>query len=416
VRRIVDLSKERQVIVFTHNIWFTTELLAHYEKNPNDCAYYDLTRNDQELGIITKGTHPRADTYNSLKARLNTNIQAAQQLTGEPQAALVEKGYEYLRSICEVIVETELLQGVTQRYQPNVMMTRLANIKADRLQPAITAIMPIFEDCCRYMSGQPPALTTLWTYTLIQLQDRRHAEREFRQAMDAADHKDYIKAIDRVKNAAKADANNAYYDIVMGVLGERALDAHVDFVSVTDRDYGLGLTVDKALSVSSRSFERALTLNPRDACALHNLGWIHMLCGRWEIAGRYLKEAVAKDKADPISRISLGLLCEREGNCERAGVEYTAAMLLDPGVAESAFFRALTQRRPSLAAQVIGGCRVRLQVEADSGDTIASAKLGKLYLIQRRLAEARAWLQRAGAQLPNLASPGALSRPFPSRA
>jgi hypothetical protein len=120
-------------------------------------TWRETTRN----GIITKGTHPRADTYNSLKARLNTNIQAAQQLTGEPQAALVEKGYEYLRSICEVIVESELLQGVTQHYQPNVMMTRLANIKADRLQPAITAIMPIFEDSCRYMSGHSQPLETL---------------------------------------------------------------------------------------------------------------------------------------------------------------------------------------------------------------------------------------------------------------
>jgi hypothetical protein len=172
VNRIADLSQERQVIVFSHNIWFTTELLSKFERNPDDCAYYDLIRTEQELGIITKGTHPRADTYNSLKGRLNATLQAAQPLTGEAQAALIEKGYEYLRSICEVIVETELLRGVTQRYQPNVMMTRLASIKADRLQAAITAILPIYEDCCRHIASHSQPLETLNIRpTLVEVKD-----------------------------------------------------------------------------------------------------------------------------------------------------------------------------------------------------------------------------------------------------
>jgi wobble nucleotide-excising tRNase len=39
VDRIAVLSETRQVIVFTHNIWFTTELLARFEKRPQDCSY-----------------------------------------------------------------------------------------------------------------------------------------------------------------------------------------------------------------------------------------------------------------------------------------------------------------------------------------------------------------------------------------
>ena len=44
VDRIAALSDTRQVIVFTHNIWFTTELLARFEKRPQDCSYYDVSR------------------------------------------------------------------------------------------------------------------------------------------------------------------------------------------------------------------------------------------------------------------------------------------------------------------------------------------------------------------------------------
>jgi hypothetical protein len=147
--------------VFTHNISFTIDILSAFEDRKNDCFYYDVAGNDQDFEIVTKGSHPRADTYNSLKGRINTTIQAAQPLAGELRAALIEKGYEYLRSICEVIVEFDLLLGVTQRYQPNVMMTRLSGIKTGRLQTAIAAIIPIFEDCCRYMSGHSQPLETL---------------------------------------------------------------------------------------------------------------------------------------------------------------------------------------------------------------------------------------------------------------
>jgi recombinational DNA repair ATPase RecF len=38
VNRVVSLSETRQVIVFTHNIWFTTELLARFEKRPQDSS------------------------------------------------------------------------------------------------------------------------------------------------------------------------------------------------------------------------------------------------------------------------------------------------------------------------------------------------------------------------------------------
>ena len=113
------------------------------------------------LGIVTKGTHPRADTISSLKARINEVIQNADGATGETQVALIERGYELLRSFCEVVAETELLQGVTQRYQPNVMMTRLPNIKFDCLREAVDAINPIFEQCCRFIASHSQPLETL---------------------------------------------------------------------------------------------------------------------------------------------------------------------------------------------------------------------------------------------------------------
>lgn len=161
VGRIVTLSETRQVIVFTHNIWFTTELLARFEKRPQDCSYYDVARDGAKIGIVSKGTHPRSDTFSNLRGRINTLIQSAEKATGETQAALIEKAYELVRNVCEVIVEQELLQGVTQRYQPNVMMTKLPKINFAGLEAAVAAINPIFEDCCRYIGSHSQPLETL---------------------------------------------------------------------------------------------------------------------------------------------------------------------------------------------------------------------------------------------------------------
>lgn len=161
IKRIVELSEQRQVIVFTHNIWFTTELLAEFEKRTQDCAYHDVTRDVNRIGIITKGNHPRSDTYKALRGKINDLLQTAERATGEAQAALIEKAYEYLRNICEVIVESELLQGVTQRYQANVRMTMLPNIKYDRLKSATSAIYPVYEDCCRFIGSHSQPIETL---------------------------------------------------------------------------------------------------------------------------------------------------------------------------------------------------------------------------------------------------------------
>jgi recombinational DNA repair ATPase RecF len=161
VDRIAVLSDTRQVIVFTHNIWFTTELLARFEKRTQDCSYYDVSRDGATIGIVSKGTHPRSDSFSSLKGKINELLQAADKATGEPLAALIERGYELLRNICEVIVETELLQGVTQRHQAMVRMTMLPKINFGGLEASVSAIYPIYEDCCRYIGSHSQPLETL---------------------------------------------------------------------------------------------------------------------------------------------------------------------------------------------------------------------------------------------------------------
>lgn len=157
--RIARLAEDNQVIVFTHDILFATTLLALSEKSKR-CVYFQVT-DENGKGKVTRATHPRWDTLSFIRVKITSTIQAAKQVDGEARDALVRVGYGWIRSWCEVFTETELLQGVAQRYQPNIGMTRLANIKVDKLEEIIPKIGVIFEEACRYIDGHSQPLATL---------------------------------------------------------------------------------------------------------------------------------------------------------------------------------------------------------------------------------------------------------------
>ncbi|HEV7676343.1 MAG TPA: AAA family ATPase [Candidatus Angelobacter sp.] len=154
--RIVALAVDHQIIVFTHNIWFAAELLGKADKK--NWRYYDIRLEGGDAGVVTAASHPRVDTIAQVSTRVKKMIDGAEKQEGEIKAALVEKGYEELRGLSEIVVEYEMLKGVVQRYAPNVMMTKLEKINVGKLQESMAAIMPVFEKSCRYIAShsQPP--------------------------------------------------------------------------------------------------------------------------------------------------------------------------------------------------------------------------------------------------------------------
>lgn len=158
-QRIASLAEVNQVIVFTHDIFFATTLLALFEKSKR-CSYFQVT-DEEGKGKVARATGPRSDTLNWFKAEINRTIEAAKGQEGEARAALVRQGYSLLRSWCEVFAETELLRGVTKRYQPNVVMGKLEEINTEKLPEIIPKVNEVFDLACRYMEGHSQPLATL---------------------------------------------------------------------------------------------------------------------------------------------------------------------------------------------------------------------------------------------------------------
>ncbi|WP_454859572.1 AAA family ATPase [Promicromonospora soli] len=158
-QRIASLAATTQVIVFTHDIFFATTLL-NLMATSRRCSYFHIT-DEEGKGQVARATGPRWDNISNLKKNINETIQAAKSQEGDARAALVRTGYDWIRSWCEVFTETELLQGVTQRYQPNVRMTSLPNIKVSALPAAIETVNRVFEEACRYIDGHSQPLPSL---------------------------------------------------------------------------------------------------------------------------------------------------------------------------------------------------------------------------------------------------------------
>ena len=186
-QRIARLADDNQVIVFTHDIFFAATLLSLFETSKR-CSYFQITDEDGK-GKVVRASGPRWDSLGSLKSHINKTIDAAKGVDGEARAALIREGYDWIRSWCEVFTETDLLAGVSQRYQPNIRMTTLGSIKVGALPAATEVVTRIFEEACRYIPGHSQPLPTLGVApTLAGL------ESHWKELQEA--RKSYLSAID----------------------------------------------------------------------------------------------------------------------------------------------------------------------------------------------------------------------------
>jgi energy-coupling factor transporter ATP-binding protein EcfA2 len=157
--RLRGLAQDNQVIVFTHDILFAATLYALSEKSGH-FAYFEIT-DENGKGKVTRGAHPASESISTIRAEINSTIQAAKGQDGQARAALIRQGYSRIRAWCEVFAETELLQGVSRRFEPNVRMTNLEKIKVEKLPQVIGAVSSVFDDACRFTEAHSQPIATL---------------------------------------------------------------------------------------------------------------------------------------------------------------------------------------------------------------------------------------------------------------
>jgi len=153
VKRLIILSRTRQVIVFTHSVLFFNSML-YLSKQPlnKDLSYkfYNSRNEFDETGVISEAEEEinKVSVYIS---KINTLINNTPK--GKPESELAEDGYGYLRSAIELLVEHEIFQGTVKRYQKNVALTSFVKVNGSLLDVHKGKLNEIFERSCGYIKG-----------------------------------------------------------------------------------------------------------------------------------------------------------------------------------------------------------------------------------------------------------------------
>jgi hypothetical protein len=161
VDRLLDLAGARQVVIFSHNIYFAISLLNAARERKLGSFFYQISRDDGRIGLVSLSGGPRTDSISELSGKINKLIEAAGGTDGDVRAALIEQAYAFIRSWCEVVVELEMLSGVTRRYQAQVSITQLDKIDVEKFAALRPTIMTLYKKACRAITAHSQPIETL---------------------------------------------------------------------------------------------------------------------------------------------------------------------------------------------------------------------------------------------------------------
>lgn len=168
-KRLVDLSKERQVIVFTHNVIFFNAFFSWqghvlYRGN-TDFKFFEVKSNSQNTGILHDGA-----PINSLSAyRGKVSTICNNGIGDRDENDIAAEGYAYLRTSLELLVSDSIFKKIVGRYRNNIMMTLFPAVKGDKIEEHKAEIDTMFGRASGYIRAHshpeeqhaPPTLNDL---------------------------------------------------------------------------------------------------------------------------------------------------------------------------------------------------------------------------------------------------------------
>lgn len=151
-RRLINLSKERQIVIFTHSVLLFNSLL-YYSKQPSYTGIvfklYNSKNEYDETGFITD-----AEEINKVSDYIkNINKLINNMSNDRSEVDVAEDGYGYLRSAIELLVEHDVFQGTVKRYQKNVALTQFVKVNGTMIDKHKDKLNEIFERCCGFIKG-----------------------------------------------------------------------------------------------------------------------------------------------------------------------------------------------------------------------------------------------------------------------
>ncbi len=150
-QRLVIDAKNRQVIIFTHDLVFLSNILNSCEDNSINYRCHWIEKFDNEAGKIWKDNVPSYEKKYKKSGIAQSYYQKSKNAPPEEREALVKTGFAALRSSYEAFVIFDLFAGVVQRFNDRVSVDSLKSVYVDN--DIVMDIMDSFGLACRYMEG-----------------------------------------------------------------------------------------------------------------------------------------------------------------------------------------------------------------------------------------------------------------------
>lgn len=169
VKRLIELSKTRQVIVFSHSILLFNSFIQQsnldYQKEAVDFKFHRVKVNFGVTGVLDEVEEINSYKYyrKKLNNLLNTNTD------GKDEAALAAEGYGHLRSLIEISVERELLKNTIARYGKGVSFPAFLRVDGSKIDESKQILNDIYEKCCVSIDGHSSPEQVPTTPTMEEL-------------------------------------------------------------------------------------------------------------------------------------------------------------------------------------------------------------------------------------------------------
>jgi len=151
--RLVSISDNKQVIIFTHDLVFVSSLINYSTDNslPHECHWIE-NRNGKPGQVWLKNSPTYEKVYRNAEPVKKFYSDANKdECAPEQREFLVKNGFTALRTCYEVLVINDLFKNVVQRYNERVSIDSLSSVYFD--ETLINELLESFAQCCKYMEG-----------------------------------------------------------------------------------------------------------------------------------------------------------------------------------------------------------------------------------------------------------------------
>jgi recombinational DNA repair ATPase RecF len=152
-KRVIRLSEQRQVVIFTHSVLLFNSLL-YSSSQPSfkhlNCKFYNSQKEYDFVGVITDAEEEKNKVTQNIK-KINALIYNKPKDRSEVDVAM--EGFGELRSAIELCIEHDIFRGTVQRYQKMISLKQFVQVNGDGLEKHKNNLNDMYERCCGFINA-----------------------------------------------------------------------------------------------------------------------------------------------------------------------------------------------------------------------------------------------------------------------